>query len=410
MGRQLLTDFLKSCDGNFAMLSAVLALPVLAAASLVIDTTAAHLESTKLQESLDAASLGSLRTFADTRDASSAERAGQGFFRASFQKQFATPELAADGGFAMHLAITSDSTAETAEATATLRYEPMLLSWLGFDINRTSVAIRNKPMENCILALHPSKSRSFTVNGSSQVDLKECTVVANSRSEQAIYIGGSSQFKGKCLITHGAVALNSAADLDCEAPITRAEVVEDPYAHKQTPRAGDYPPRLVPPGDEVALLPGTYRGLKLDGTALLAPGNYIIDGGKLNFAAGANVVAKGVTFFLINGAELDIHGKALVQASPSTTGAWAGFLFVADQGNTKRAVINGSSGSSMSGIVYLPSARELHFSGGGGTGGGCVRLIAQEITMIGNSKFSIDCSNELAGNIVRTGGSIRLAR
>lgn len=408
--RRKIIELVRSRDGSFAVMSALLIVPLLAAASLALDTAAAYLEATKLQESLDAAALGSLKAFAETQSVPIAVKTAKGLFGGSFKEQFASPLLESDGTFKVDLDLSSAAFEEVAEASATIQYKPNLLPWAGFDITRRSLAIRSKPMESCILALHPSNARSFTVSGSSNVDLTECTVVANSASEQAIYIAGNAQFKAKCLISHGGISLHNSVNLACDTPATRAPIVADPYAHKQLPEAGDYPARLVPQAAKVALLPGRYREMKLGVAAALAPGYYFIDGGKLQITDSAIVIGEGVTFFLINGAELDIHGEAVINLSPSTKGTWAGFLIVAEHDNTQRAVINGNSNSSMTGIIYMPGAKELHYSGGRDTKGGCIRLVAQEITLIGSSRFSIDCSNQLAGNVVQTEGSIRLAR
>jgi hypothetical protein len=393
-------------------MTAIIAMPLVAAASLALDITAATLEATKLQDGLDAASLASLKTFAETGSVPEATEAARGLFGVSFHNQFADTELTESGRFDIALDLTTSSLEETATATYSSRYRPVLLPWGGFDISRQSVAVRIKPMESCILALHPSASRAFNVSGTSNVNLKGCTVTANSSSNQAISIGGAAKFSARCLVSHGGIAMPSSVDLDCRTPLTDAPAVPDPFADRAIPRKTS--PVLVADlalTDTLALLPGTYAGMKVSGKAALAPGNYIIDGGKLSLTQDADLSGKGVTFFLINGAELDIHGEAVLKITPPTQGTWAGFIIVAERGNTNRAVINGNSNSSLNGIIYMPDAKELHYSGGGSTGGGgCVRLVAQEITLIGTSKFSIDCGTKPGGNSMYSEATIRLAQ
>jgi len=115
-----------------------------------------------------------------------------------------------------------------------------------------------------------------------------------------------------------------------------------------------------------------------------------------------------VTFFLLNGAAIDIHGGSTFNVTAPTSGAWVGFSIVADRSNTAPAVINGNSNSHLNGIIYMPAAQEVQYAGNGGTGGECVRIIAQEITMIGNSTFKLDCKSELADNEINNPGAIRL--
>ena len=96
--------------------------------------------------------------------------------------------------------------------------------------------------------------------------------------------------------------------------------------------------------------------------------------------------------------------------SPSLVGDWAGFSIVAEHGNTEQAVINGNSKSSLTGIVYLPDVAELQYSGNGLTSGECIRIIAQEITLIGNATFKMDCTAELANKKFNYPGALRLVR
>lgn len=142
----------------------------------------------------------------------------------------------------------------------------------------------------------------------------------------------------------------------------------------------------------------------------MRPGAYIIDGGVLKLASQSVLTGEGVTFFLMNGAQLDIHGGSTFKITPSLTGDWAGFSIVAARNNTATATINGNSASSLAGIIYMPASREIQYAGSGSTGGECVRIVAQEITMIGNSSFKLDCKAELANNTINNPGAIRLVR
>ena len=112
----------------------------------------------------------------------------------------------------------------------------------------------------------------------------------------------------------------------------------------------------------------------------------------------------------MNGAQLDIHGGSTFNITPSLTGDWAGFAIVAARNNTATATINGNSASSLAGIIYMPASREIQYAGSGSTGGECVRIVAQEITMIGNSSFKLDCKATLANNTINNPGAIRLVR
>jgi hypothetical protein len=290
--------------------------------------------------------------------------------------------------------------------------------------------------EACILALNPTGDRAFQVSGSSKVDTSGCTITANSVSSQAIYVGGSGTLKAKCLYTPGRVSVTAGnTSLSCGQAQEGSPPASDPFKRKIMPVAGQAvdlsgcgtnyvgggggggncngtgkTPSKPSAGYAVTLKPGTYQGLEIKGNVSLQPGNYIIDGGALKFDSQSVITGDAVTFFLLNGATLDIHGGSTFNVTAPTSGTWAGFSIVADRSNTATAVINGNSNSHLNGIIYMPAAQEVQYSGNGSTNGECVRIIAQDITMIGNSTFKLDCKSELADNKINNPGAVRLVQ
>lgn len=435
--RTHVSECLRDRTGNFAILTAVAMLPIAVGASLVIDLGIAYLEAERMQSALDSAALSAVKTYGESGDEQEALKQATVVFKQNFQ----IPENASQFGIAENaeaitLVFSQTAFELTAEARYSFDYNPVFLKRIPFEISRRSVAGRLPGTQACIIALHPTAYRGFEVSGSANVDMSGCTINANSNSEQAIYVSGSGNLKAECLFATGGIHVEqNAVELACTSARERAPRVPDPFKNKQLPSVSSpidvsgcgqnfigggggggncngtgRTPNGNTTGYVVTLKPGTYNALDLKGAVDLELGSYVIDGGSLQLGSQAVVTGKNVTFFLLNGANLSINGGATFDISPSLAGPWAGFSVVADHGNQAPAIINGNSTSRLSGIVYVPDAQEIQYSGNGTTSGECIRLIAQEITLTGNSSFKMDCNPELANTKINNPGATRLVQ
>ncbi|WP_431322993.1 TadE/TadG family type IV pilus assembly protein [Rhizobium sp. YTU87027] len=428
--------FLRNNDGNFAVLTALAMVPLLAAASVAVDYTNAGFEADKLQEALDSAALRAVRLYGEGQTEAEATQVANDTFFGNWDHSQGNGQAAAAVPSSINILYTEAGQQITAAANYSFDYQPVFLTRLSFPISRHSSASYQTGGEACILALNRTADRAFEVSGSSTVDTSGCTITANSSSNEAIYVGGSGTLKTECLYTPGKVSASpNSTTLACGHAHEGSSVAIDPFKRKTMPAAGQAvdlsgcgqnfvgggggggtcngtgkTPNKPAAGYAVTLKPGTYAGLEIKGNVKLQPGNYIIDGGTLKFASQSVITGDQVTFFLLNGASIDIHGGSTFNVTAATSGAWAGFSIVADRSNTAAAVINGNSSSHLNGIIYMPAAQEVQYAGNGGTGGECVRIIAQEITMIGNSTFKLDCKQELADNQINSPGAIRLVQ
>ncbi|MBL0371908.1 pilus assembly protein [Rhizobium sp. KVB221] len=392
--------FLRDQGGNFAILSAVAMFPVLVAISVAIDYTNASFTAEKMQVALDSATLVAVRLYGEGHSEAEATSLANDMFYANFTDA---------AGRSLQIDYSLAGQQATATADYAFNYHPVFLKRSSFPISRQSSTVYQAGKEACILALDPTADRAFEVSGNSSVDTSLCAITANSRSDKAIYVGGSATLKSECLYTPGKVSASpSKIDLACDKPNEGTAAAVDPFVSRAIPKAGS----LVDLKNKASgeLTPGTYDGLAIKGNVKLQPGDYIIDGGQLSFTGQSVITGARVTFFLLNGAEIDIHGGSTFNLTAPTSGPWAGFSIVADRSNTASAVINGNSNSKLNGIIYMPAAKEIRYSGNGTTSGECVRIIAQTIKMTGNSKFKLDCKSELANNEINNAGAVRLVK
>jgi Flp pilus assembly protein TadG len=148
----------------------------------------------------------------------------------------------------------------------------------------------------------------------------------------------------------------------------------------------------------VTLQPGKYfGGIKITGNATVtfSPGTYILAGGGLTVTGNSTVKGTGVTFYDTSAtgysyAPIDLTGNEQANLSAPTSGTFEGFLFFQDPSiavGSAGATIVGNSSSTFDGIVYLPTTTLTYVGNSGGSG--YTILVAYDITITGNSSFTI---------------------
>lgn len=253
----------------------------------------------------------------------------------------------------------------------------------------------------CILALDPSAPGAVTFTGSSDALLENCDVAANSLDPAAITISGGGQLETDCMATVGGVSVSGSSSLtmnECDAAAENTHVFDDPYAGVPDPStSGPCAGQNTfsgPPGAVHDVSPGRFcGGMQVNRTVNLDPGVYVIDGGSLSISSTASLRGTGVTFYLTNGADLNINGTADVQISAPTSGPYAGLAIFADADNDTSLEynINGDSDSFIAGAIYSPSGTVV-INGSSTAGGGCTQVVARMVRVAGGTGFGSDCT------------------
>lgn len=268
----------------------------------------------------------------------------------------------------------------------------------------------------CMLALSPTASPAFSVGGSGVVNVVGCGFASNSNSDTSFLMQGAKvEVTGSCLYAVGGMDVTDGLTLtDCDEPQVLQKPAPDPYANLPMPTsadvasltrlsstaigAGSFSPSeylLAYPDLPVALFDG---GLTLDDTTTLGAGLYIIDGGSLRINANAMLTGTGVTFYLMNGAQLVVNGGAeldLVAYDPLNPGVrpdpFAGILFFSDRTGTPVAhSMSGNSESGINGVIYFPNDT-LTYTGDSSSSYPCLQIIASELEVAGNGTVTIGC-------------------
>lgn len=381
--RRLAGRFARHRGGSVAMIFAITSPMLIGAAGFGVETTYWYNEQLRLQQATDAAAY-----------AAGIERRGGA---SQDQMVAAATRAAADNGVDVANATITVQTPAYNQVRVTVgrtaeRFFTAFFQSGRVPINAAATASFSSSASACILALNPTAPAAANFAGSTDVNLINCSVMANSVADDAVKMQGAALLRADCLISVGGAVLTSGGTLTvCPAPITQAPPAGDPYANVTQPSA----PANCENGSGATLVPGRYcGGLSLSGDVTLSPGVYYISGGTFRINSGANVHGDNVTIFLAAGSRASFNGHATINLAAPTTGAYAGLLMWGDRSSTggSRNSFNGTADSHLTGSLYFPT-QGLDFLGDFSGVQNCMQIVADTVAWSGNSSMTDDCSH-----------------
>lgn len=309
------------------------------------------------------------------------------------------------------------------------RYFSALVSNQPLDMQGRAVArVAKTGSTACVLALSPTGMGAITVTGATSVALDGCDIAANSNASDALLMSGSSATLDlDCAYVVGQAVTTAGLNIGCGQVREFAPIVRDPYDSIAEPAAvGTCRNRNVgSPNSSTTLTPTENHpsgvksmrfcgGLDAKGNVTFGPGLYIIEGGDFTINSGnvdssgtASLAGEGVTFYFTGGGRLRLGSNGLLNFEAPKTGPFAGIAFFGSRsqsGITHR--INGASGSTLQGAVYLP-ASQVELTGNSRVSSGCTQVIGHHVTFTGNSTLRAACENSGTRDIL-TNESVRL--
>jgi hypothetical protein len=407
----MLRAFWQSKDGNFAVLTAIMATPLLAAVAAVVDMVSVQNKAEKLQHSLDTAALTIATQYYSGMSDSELEAIGKEFFDSNVVLDYTKAEqFDYLSGFEAEATVAANFDDVTVRASVT--HEGILASrkWTAW---RESVVRIAPGLPACVLALDRHASSAVSMQGSTAIDMPGCVIASNSNASDAISRGGSASFSAECVTTVGGtsgVSSNSYADLECDAPLENQYPSFDPLS-KVVPPSYTGCQKVQGGNNAKTLSPGTYCDETFAGQVTLKPGTYILRGGEIKLGGTGSLVGQNVTIFLMEDARLDINANQLIQLSPPDTGDYAGITIYQEISNTSALTINGTADSEISGFIYAPGAPVFHAGNAAVTSEGkCLRIIGNTVELSGNSSIALDCEEELGGLKMYAGRQMTIVR
>jgi hypothetical protein len=377
---------LQSDRGNIAILTAFLMPIIIGAAALGGETTYWYYTDLQLQHAADKAAYA----------AALERRSGSGMDTI----QAAATESATANGYQPGTLVVNippltgthqnSSSVEVILNQPIPRYFTAIFKDGSVEETARAVATFQTSANACILALHPSASKAALFSGSSDVKLNGCNVMSNSLASDGIRAQGSAKLQVDCLISVGGTVTTSGVHLtQCNAPVTQAAPVSDPFIDVPTPTATG----SCKSTGAASLTAGKYcSGMSLSGTVNLAPGTYVVSGGDFKINANANITGSGVTIYVTSTSKVSMNGNATVKLSAPTSGTYSGMLFMGDRtGTSTNNTFNGTAASKLTGAIYF-AGQFVNYLGNFSGNGGCTQIVARTIEWSGNATINQNCS------------------
>ncbi len=374
--------FLVNQGGQFAVIAALLSVPVVLMIGATIDIAMLSRDNEHIQSALDSAVLAAVTP----GDLSSDNR--ESYAKEAFYNNYAGPNQVELKAVANHNRV---------DMMATLSRETVFMGAFGYktqSIKSSSAAEKSSDDLICVMTLDPSKKGSLTIKEDAEIIAPNCSIHVNSTNIQAIRSVGNFKPMAKRICSSGGIygKIGPEAKANCQP-------TADPYANRKinyknqcdytsTTQTADSsnPPILAYNEFNKTMEPGVYcGGLHIHNSSVkLRPGTYIVKDGPLTIGQNAIVDGRDVTFILDGpGSVLYTYGDIEINLEAPKVGPTAGFIFYQVPGRKDEAtsIIKGGVNIRLVGTSYFPN-QDLYVGGNGKMGANtpAMAFIANNIT------------------------------
>jgi len=262
--------------GSLATMTALLTPVLIGAAGLASDTVQWTLVRRSLQRQVDSAALAGAYALTQNRDVASTVTAD---LAKNSNFTLAAAPVIENGPSSGPFAGSSDAVRVRIEADARLPFTGVFLG-RATTVSVEATAGLQQDGEYCLLALDESSSLAITNSGNTTVDAS-CGMHANSAGEPAIAGQGSADIIASPVSAVGNIDENSGAFREGTVFQPYSVSQRDPFANLPDPNISNAPNNGDVRSNQTRILtPGNYRGMNIQGTAILLPGTYFIDGAR----------------------------------------------------------------------------------------------------------------------------------
>lgn len=290
--------------------------------------------------------------------------------------------------------------------------------------------------EYCVIALDDRNVTGVDIGGSTDVDLGDCCLIANSVHPNQAFknTGSGSKVKAGCIAAAGGVEYSSSANWRVGNYFPYSEPAADPYAHLTVPAKAscsktisfgnqvkdDTDRRTADTAGQIVCIDG---GFTINANLTLGPATYVIDSASANDdlgmnSSGSSLTCTGCTIIMTNYSNpaatgnIKLTGGTVNISAPDATAIGNPYMGVVlyqdraavDDGKKNANHVNGNNTSGVQGVMYMPNRSLLYNGGGGIAQDKCMQLIARRIDFTGNSKFKMGSVCGHAGMRGHTGG------
>lgn len=426
---KLVEKFLRDERGNYATITAIALIPIMAGVAGAIDLTNRQTHANNVHNALDAAGIAIATKVGSGMTDAELEELGEAVFEAnvdsiiSFNAEFDYPGA--------ERPVNPDTGEEDGDTyiTVTANYTYQSLYSFGSDtvVGKESEITIAPSDPACVMALSSWEDNSVYIKGDADLDLDGCSIASMSTSDSSIKRQGSAEIKTGCIWTQGDTegimesdgSKNSNVDMKCSSPRAGTKPT-NPLADYTAPAAGaceknkDYEAGKSGGVTTYNLVAGktycsSFNGAEIN---LTTGGTYIFDGADISLSNDKHkLVGTGVTLVFLDGASLNATGGLVSLTAPTDkTDPYAGIVIFSGSGNTSNFEIGGNTEVDLTGFVYIPDG-DFTMGGTPATAGGkCLRILANTVELSGNAAMKADCTDELGGIETYAGSIIRIKR
>jgi len=392
----LFLRFVNDRKGGVAPLFALALLPILGSMGAAVDYSRANSARTAMQATLDATAVILTRNSQQLSGGDLTQEATN-YFKANFLR----PEV---GNLAVTASSSSTGTGSSLTMSATGTIKTTFMGVMG--VSSITLTVGNGAFVvadglGCVLSLNQTAAGATTGQGSTSVNLNNCSLYDNSNNATALTVGGSARISA---LSVGVVGHVSGADniITTQGISTGIGPVPDPYADVTFPSFSGCTETNYTGKKTETINPGVYCGgmtFNANTNVTMKPGIYYLDGGSFTANGGAVITGTGVTLVFTsrtnsNFATATVNGNANVNLTPPNFGPTAGIVIFADRriptGTSFK--FNGGASQYFGGAIYVPTGA-VTYAGGASTSTSCTQIIGDTVSFVGNSNLAINCSS-----------------
>ena len=362
LGRWI-SPFIRDDRGNFAVVTAVLLIPVMTAAGGIVDIVTAYDNQGLLQIASDSAALA-----ASVVEISERETVAEAMFRSNIDARLpqaqATLVTNSDGS----VTVTAKYQAPTFflaiigmhELTVSVSARARALSTSDTTQTQTTTTTVEKHASVCMLATTANWGNALLVNSPANVDGGDCEVHVRSSANDAFMFNSSTTFNAAKFCIKGTATVRGSTNGTIE---TACNAADDTIGSllPTPPSSGCTFNNYTPPvSSSLVLVPGTYCGwTNFNGSPniTLTSGLYVIRDGGWNLNDGTSLTGSGVSFYLDGSyATVQMNGKISWDVTAPSSGTYKGILYFQKPTlGASNFIFNGQNGQRLEGLIYLPT-------------------------------------------------------
>jgi len=354
---KLFKNYAADLSGNFAILTAVMAMPIVIGSAVAIELNGLEQAKTELRDAAESAAVASTKSdnrSDDIRRETALTTLNHNFDRTTYRSS----------AVSANIALTPRRSTVEAQTTIPAR----LTGIIGKKNLQVSVRVAAESVFEpaCVLIKSPRASNSLRFQGHPLLNTVDCYVHNNSNSAQ------SSVAQGNPRLDSADVCLNGGfkGKKWTPGPELGCGVKNDPYDSILTPSLPPCGPRFKKgkPGEVIRLSPGNFcGGMNIPSNAILElePGIYVISDGALKLGANATINGDGVMFYMTGDrSNFELHSGGTWNVTPPKTGEYRGMVIFQDRNSrpSRPNEIKGGGSLDIDGIIYTPNA-ELKLQG-----------------------------------------------